>query len=466
MRKTIFFCLSVLLPVLVAAQDANEVFRQFRPKICLVQFYKNVSSQSQIGSYIKIKQYRIGVIVSPEGLVMVNSDVYPLSLDIISGNGASYSSGEPSDFRVKLHDGREYHAEFVGKDEQAQAAFIRITNELESPLPFVSFVSSEVVRIGDPVYLLELLGESYQFEPLFTPYSINAIIKEPRRKLLITNAVTALSAGGLIITQKGQAVGVTLRNDFDFSFAPPQDFEEFRKDFLEIAPSEWLSGLIENPPVLARSDHQGKSWLGINMQALTPELAEYWGVDAKGGVVVDRVYPNSPAQRGGLKVKDVVLRMNDQPLLIKKDEELNRFREMITQHPPNSEIQLTIFRDGKTLEKKIKLLSAPKAIDLAAKYQSKELGIEVRELTADVLYDDQLPLDTKGVYVFQVDRASPAGFGGLEAGSIITEVNGRPVRDLEDFRKIIEQVKAEKGHKIMLRTQMREETRFVFLDVK
>lgn len=448
------------------SQTPTEIFQKFRPSICLVQFYKNISSQAQIGSYIKVKQKRIGLIAREDGLIMVNSDVYPISLDILSTDGASYASGEPSDFKVKLHDGKEYAAEFIGKDEVAQVAFLQITDELPGKLPRIDFRDTGGIAVGEPVYVLELLGESYDFEPLFTAYTINAVVQSPRRKFLIKNDVTALSAGGLAISAAGEAIGITLRVDFDFSFQSPSEFEEFRRDFLEIAPSESFRDLIENPPVFQRASHVGKAWFGIGMQALTPELQAYWKVPGEGGVVIDRVYPESPAEKAGLKVKDVILSFDGEPLKIQRDEELKRFREKITGSSAGKQLALEIFRNGKLRQEKIKLEPAPRAIDLAEKYQLSELGLEVRELTLDILYDYSFPLNTKGVYIYQIDRAAPAGMGGLEVGSIITEVNGRPVTDLAGFEGLINEILAENGKKIMFRVQLRRETQFVFVDAK
>ncbi len=449
------------------AQTTEEIFQKYAPKVCLVQYFKNVSTQSQIGSYMKVKQNRIGILVSSDGLVMVNSDVYPLSLDIISGNGASFYSGEPSDFKVKLYnDEKEYEAEFKGKDDNAQVAFVQITENLPKPLPYVHFESSDGMKIGQTIYLLELLGENYSFERLFTPSTINGIITDPRKKFLIKNDVTALSAGGLVINHQGEAIGVTLRKDYDFQFRTPTEFDEFRKDFLEIAPSEWFTELIKEPPELKKSVNGGKAWLGIGMQALTPELKNYWKVPAEGGIVIDRVYPNSPAEKSGLQAKDVIIRFDKQDIDIRRDEDLNRFREMVAQRSPGEETAITFFREGQTKEKKVKFEAAPRAIDLAEKYQSSKLGIEVRKITLDILYDYDFPLDMQGVYVYQVDRASPAGLAGLEVGSIITHVNEYPIKDLKSFQETIEKILEDDPEQIMFRTQQHRETQFVFVELK
>ena len=465
--KPVLFLGVILLVHLLEARNPETIFDTARPWVCRVTYYKNVATQAKIGSYIKIKQNRIGVLVNPSGLVMVSSDVYPLSLDIMSGNGVSFFSGEPSDFKVTLWNGKEYPARFVGKDDLAKVAFIQMTEPPDSPLPFASFVSTDSVTVGQRIYLLELLGEGYNFEPIFTPVRVNAVIRLPRKKFLINDLRTALSAGGLVLNASGHPIGVTLESGAESAgFQSGMDFEDYRPDFLEIAPSEWFQALIQHPPVLVKAGYQGKAWLGIRMQALTPELASYWHVPAQGGVVVDQVFPDSPAEKAGLKGGDVIVAVNGRPITIKRDELLNRFRELIARQKPDNRIELTLFRKGRQLVKTVRLRSAPRAIDLADKYQLRQLGMEVRELTRDILYDYMLPLDTRGVYVYQVDRASPAGLAGLEIGSIITHLNGEPVKDLSDFRKKMERALQQGGKKIMLQVQQRRETAFVFVDIK
>lgn len=466
MKRLYVLLFVFILSITAFGQSPQEVFQENRPALCLVKFFRNVISHSKIGSFTKLKQKRIGVIVNPQGLVLVSSDVYPLSLDIISGGRTSFFSGEPSDFKVQLSDGKEYEADFVGKDDLAQVAFVKIRDKLPGDLPYVEFSSTGNVQIGQQIYLLELLGEQQNFEPLFTPATINAVIHTPRRKFLVNTLLNALSSGGLVLTKDGKAIGVTLGASTDFQFHDQMDFDMQGGAFLEIAPTEWFSELIKNPPDMAKDVFQGKSWLGIRMQALTDELENYWSIPEEGGVVVDQVYAKSPAEKGGLKVGDVILAFNDNDLNISKDEDLDQFRELITQQPPGTSVNLNIFRDGKQLKKKVELLSAPKAIDLAEKYQMASLGFEVRELTRDVLYDYNLPLNTQGVYVFQVDRASPAGIAGLSIGHIITEVDNQPVKDIESFKKIMQKTLEQNPKKIMFKVQVHLVTEFVFVEVK
>ncbi|MFQ5584935.1 MAG: hypothetical protein ACE5GL_10910, partial [Calditrichia bacterium] len=91
---------------------------------------------------------------------------------------------------------------------------------------------------------------------------------------------------------------------------------------------------------------------------------------------------------------------------------------------------------------------------------------EVRELTRDILYDYNLPLDTKGVYVYQVDRAAPAGLAGMPISGIITEVDNQPVKNLKSFEQTINKILKDNPEKIMFRVQVRKTTVFVFVENK
>ena len=331
MKKLALLLCCTFLALPLTAETPREIFQKNRPAVCRVNFFQNVPTQAQIGSYIKIEQDRVGIVVSPEGLILVNSDVYPLSLDIISGENSSFFSGEPSDFKIYLADGREYSAAFVGKDDLAQAAFLQITPKPDAPLPYVTFAPTDSLSVGDRIFVLELLGKNYDFQPVFSDYLLNAIIRKPRQKLLIANADVALSAGGLVLSQNGDAVGVTLRSSMTFDFHENMEFEDFGKQYLEVAPSEWLLPLIANPPRLNQSGERGKPWLGIAMQALTPELQTFWGIAESGGVVVIRVYPDSPADKAGLKPGDIIVKLGDEKITVQKPEELERFKQLVLQ---------------------------------------------------------------------------------------------------------------------------------------
>jgi len=462
--KTIIL-LGIFFSQLSYSVSPREIYQSSRKSICLVSFYQNLASDSKIGSFDKIKKYRLGILVSPDGLVMVSNDVYPVSLDFVS-SGGSLLSGMPTEFKVKMADGQEYPAHFMGKDDQAKVAFIKIHNVRDNIFPFTTFIPTMNVDITDSVFTLELLAQNYNFSPLFTGHQINAIVESPQRKFLVNNYSPALSAGGLVLNSQGKAIGVVINQVFDFTFMQPGDFEDFQKNYLEIAPSEWFIDLIENPPNLQENQLSQKSWLGIQMQALTPELKDYLKVPQDGGIIINQVFPESPAAAAKLKIGDIILAVDDSSLMIKEDEQTAQLRNLILSYNPQAEIQLKIFREGKILQKKVTLTAAPKAIGLAESFPIPEWGFEIRELTRDILYRDNLSLNTPGVFVYQVDRASPAGIGGLQIGDIIQEINEQEIKDFESGKTLLStQLEAsQKMH--LLKVLSNHRTRFVFLDLR
>lgn len=466
MKKSLYLIILILFFQKGMSQlSPRDLYQKYRSAVCLVSFYQNIASDSKIGSFEKIKRYRIGILVDSSGLVMVSNDVYPVSMDFVS-SGGSYLSSLPTDFQVKLDNGQEYPAQFLAKDDQAMVAFIHI--QPSSPpmtFPYVTFYETVEVSVTDSIYVLELLTQNYNYAPLFTAHQINAIVESPRRKFLVNNYVPALSAGGLVVNTSGKAIGVVVNPSLEFSFDSVGDFEEYHKNFLEIAPSEWFINFIKNPPTVVESQMMAKSWLGIQMQALTKELKEYWKVPQEGGVIISKIFPESPAAQAKLQVGDIILAVNDSALLITKEEETANLRNLILSYPPHTSIQLKIFRDGKIFTKKLTLMAAPKAIGIAESYPVPQLGFEIRELTRDVIYMNDLPLSTTGVFVFQVDRASPAGIGGLKTGDIIQEINGNKIENFTDAKELIRRLQ-EKSQKIyMLKVLTGHITRFVFLDL-
>lgn len=457
----------VILLTFARAEIKNapkNIFHKYRDSICLVTFYQNLASETRIGSTNKMENYRIGIIVSQDGLVLVSSDVYPVSMDIVSGNG-SFLSRKPTGFRIKLSDGSDFPAEFIGKDDQAQVAFLEI-KELSAGrrLRPVEFQTEKSLSVADTVFVLELLSESYNFQPLFTPFTINAVVETPRKKYLVNNYSPALSSAGLVLDAEGEAVGITLKQSMELSFHSSINFEEMQKSYLEIAPAGWFAALIKNPPRLKTSSAVQRAWLGIRMQALNRDLQKYWHVPQNGGIIINQIYQDSPAERAGLKTGDVILQVNDSTLLVQKDEETGRLRNLVREYPPGKTLSVKIFRKRKILEKEVIPTAAPGAIGMARSFAVVSLGLEIRELTRDILYENNLSLNLPGVFVYQVDRASPAGLAGLQVGDIIQEIDEKPVQTFEKAVQIISGLSKSSSKIIRLKVLNNQETRFVFID--
>ncbi len=142
---------------------------------------------------------------------------------------------------------------------------------------------------------------------------------------------------------------------------------------------------------------------------------------------------DSPGQRAGLKSGDVIVEINGKKIL-----ESNELRMNVSMMEPGQSVKLKIFRDGRLLDVTANVGAMPgKRVEKASTETSngeKTLaGVSVEELTAQDARQLELPANTKGVVVTDVDPASQAASAGLQKGDVIQQVNRKPVTNAEEF---------------------------------
>jgi S1-C subfamily serine protease len=204
----------------------------------------------------------------------------------------------------------------------------------------------------------------------------------------------------------------------------------------QIIPADQFIPLFEDPPtMLDYSEGSGKSWLGIQMQVLTKDMAAYWNLKDTYGVIINKVSSGSPAEKAGLKSGDILLSFADQKFQGFDKRNLDILRDNV-RNQPEGNVTATILRNKKTQTLTIYLESAPKSRFLAEEYSDKLLGVGVKELTQDYILTNDLDFGTEGVWVSRVEDAGAAGLAGIELNDLIIQVNGKTVKNLADFRDI------------------------------
>jgi len=229
----------------------------------------------------------------------------------------------------------------------------------------------------------------------------------------------------------------------------------------------------ENTMVLLGDD--GASWLGVESQEITSEKAKELKLPAERGVLLERVVPDSPAAKAGLKDNDVITEINGQRV-----EGAAQFRRMIHEIPAGRSAQFTVWRDGRGQTVSVTLgksedrgnmwfKTAPRAFSFQLpKIEMPEvappdmdwgayagvlagsrprLGIDAEDLNGQFGAFFGAP-DGEGVLVREVNSGSPAEKAGVKSGDVITSLNGERVRSLGDLREKLAGKREEKTVKL------------------
>ena len=290
------------IPTFLIGQDNTtwpKNINNLTPGMCLVEYFQPQFEMGEIEDKSRIKKKITGILVNNKGLVITSDVIYPANLDIVE-NSMMYISTQPmpEDITVSFKKDEKLKARFIGKDEELRIAFIEIIESDSLPDP-INFKNKSEFTIGDPLYLIQHLNGRFDFEKIITAHNINSIITQPKERLLTTSKVAPISAGGLVVDDAGDAIGVVFRSEtyysrYEYSFDDPS----MGLSLFQVVPAEQFVPLFENPPkLITQKEGSGKSWLGIQMQILTEDMSVYWDIKGKNGIIINKVLAGSPAER-------------------------------------------------------------------------------------------------------------------------------------------------------------------------
>jgi serine protease Do len=347
-----------------------------------------------------------GVIVRSDGHIVTNHHVI---------DGAQ-------EIRVDLSNHRTYSARLVGSDPPSDLAVLKID---ASGLPTLTLGDSDKVRVGDIVLAIGNplgIGETVTAGIISAKGRRTGLSNGAFEDFLQTDApINQGNSGGALVNTTGELIGINSQiisptgGNIGIGFAIPSNM------------TRTVMGQ------LVKSGAVKRGHLGVTVQAVTPELAESLGLKEAKGVLISDVTPNSPAAKAGLKIGDVITAMNGQAI-----EDPNQFRNTVAGAAPGTEVTLTITREGKQQEVRVKLgeLNPQESASRqgAAPEGGGQLGIQVQPVTPDIAAQLGLPENTQGLVVMSVDPAGPAAEGGIQPGDVIVEVNRQPVKSVADVK--------------------------------
>ncbi|MBP6507849.1 MAG: DegQ family serine endoprotease [Opitutaceae bacterium] len=359
-----------------------------------------------------------GVIISSNGYILTNNHV------VDGADEVKVAVGEPR---------KEYKAVIVGRDPKADVAVLKIDAQ---NLPAATLGDSDQLEVGDTVLTV---GNPFGIGLTVTHGIVSALgrgglgIEDYEDFIQTDAAINPGNSGGALLDTQGRVIGLNtaiLSRSGGFNgvgFAIPINL---------------VRAIAEQ---LVSTGKVVRGFMGVNMQALSDELAGQFGT--KQGALVTDVTPGSPADKAGLKSGDVITKLDGTAIL-----EPRRLQLAVTRLAPGTEVKVEYVRDGKTALVSFKLGDQP-VQNLAADHGNGKddgvlNGVGVSDVTPQARAQLQLPPDLSGALITQVEPDSASAQAGLQEGDVITSLDRKPVRNADEAVKLSEEIK---GPKVLVR---------------
>ncbi len=407
------------------ASIVEDVYARISPAVCIVSYSSEITNPNT-GQSSKRNTRALGLIVTADGLVLAHGHM-------------QVDDSEPFNIKVTVGTGdqeKEYDAKLLKKPEDVNVCFLKIEPGSPTVFPFATF-AAEKLRMGEEVAIIGLLGETLDFSRSIIVRRVGAILAKPRTTYCLDERLLFGYVGGPVINAAGNVVGVV---GFDLTLNEGGELY-VRSGHPLIYQTELLEGYIKNPPVEGEPQvAKEEAFLGVFSQPLTDDLAEYWKLPKKGGVVVGTVIGPSPAETAGLKLGDVIVSFNDVPVTAKLDREIVGFTKLVRDTGIGKPVPVKVLRDGKTLDLTLTLTPRPKSARDAGEFEDKVFGLTVREITTDVRILLNLSEDVQGVIVRRVKSGSWSDLAGIAPGTIILNFGDHSVTNLQEFQDAVTKV--------------------------
>ena len=219
-------------------------------------------------------------------------------------------------------------------------------------------------------------------------------------------------------------------------------------------------------PVRGQSDSAApeRAWLGVNTQVVTRELAAALKLSAKRGVRLTEVLPETSAQRAGLKVGDIITRVDDSIVNANRLEDAEVFANLIRQYPVGASIALDLLREGEPIKLTVSLDQQPRNAEGLPELTNPKFELSFRALTPSDCLDRDLPPDFRGLLVTRVEPAGWGALAGLRSDDILLTVDGGPVESTSQLEQILAACRERRARRVVFFVQRGIRTRFVEIE--
>ena len=350
-----------------------------------------------------------GVLVRRDGMVITNNHV-------IAGS---------DEITVVLADRREFDAEVVGTDERTDLAVIRINNAPDN-LPWLPLGDSDKLEVGD---LVLAIGNPFGVGQTVTSGIVSALarsnvgVTDFRSFIQTDAAINPGNSGGALVTIDGNLVGINTAiysqdgSNVGIGFAIPTPMVRFVLDSI----------LKEGKAI--------RAWLGATGQSVSAEIAAALGIGIPRGVIVNEVYPGSPAAKAGITEGDILLSINNKALIDKQN-----LRYRLATLAIGNDIIVKVWRSGEEKRFNVMLSQPPDVPDRNVTGLNDDTppfgGATVANLNP-ALAEELGIEEARGVIILSLKRRSFARQSGLSPGDIILYLNKKKVDNVNILKEQI-----------------------------
>ncbi|TAN49972.1 MAG: DegQ family serine endoprotease [Methylococcaceae bacterium] len=371
------------------------------------------------GEPSEVQSLGSGFVISADGFVITNQHVVKDADEIV----------------VRLQDRRELVAKLIGADKRSDIALLKIDAD---NLPVVRMGVSENLKVGEWVLAI---GSPFGFD-----HSVTAgIVSAKGRNLPSDNyvpfiqtdvAINPGNSGGPLFDLDGRVVGVNSQiysrtgGFMGLSFAIP----------IEVA--------MKVVDQLKSQGYVSRGWIGVQIQDVTRELAESFGMNRPKGALVSKLLPKSPAQEAGLQIGDVILEFNGREI-----DTSASLPPLVGMTPIGESAALKVLRQGDTKQLKIKIGMLPDedhpvvGMNTTPEAATNAWGMAVTDLTPE--QRAQLEVEKNGVLVQSV-KDGPAYAAGIRKGDVILRIQNDTIRDAKHFNQVLKDLPKKKSIAILV----------------
>jgi serine protease Do len=353
-----------------------------------------------------------GFVLSEDGYVLTNAHVV---------EGAD-------EVNVTLTDRREFKAKVLGVDRRSDVALLKVDAR---NLPTLRIGDSDKIRVGEWVIAI---GSPFNLDNTVTAGIISAKARDTGEYLPLIQSDVAVNpgnSGGPLINLRGEVIGITsqiatLSGGYNgISFAVP------------------IQEVMRVADQLKKTGHVTRGRLGVQISEVTRDVATALGLEKARGAEVAMVEPGGPAEKAGVRVGDIILKFNGQPIETTRD-----LPRLVGASKVGSRATVTLWRRGQQMDVPVTIVQledekAPGDKEKRKKAPSGEanaLGLHVSDLS--VAQRRELKMEG-GVLVD--DAAGRAATAGIQAGDVILQVDNTEIRSATQFNALVSKLDPKKS---------------------